>query len=68
MILRCDNPHPHFKDRKCNAKVGATSTMPGLTAFVVVCHRCSGPIPFEIENMVQQEIKVSQFVDKVGTR
>lgn len=50
MILRCENPHPHFKDKLCNAKAAATCTLPGQTVVNVVCHRCSGPVEFVFEN------------------
>lgn len=50
MMLRCDNPHPHFKDRKCNAMTQATCDMPGSVSVEVICHRCQGPVLFIFDN------------------
>jgi len=65
LIQRCENPHPHFKAREgkepppCNAKVGATSEMPGTVAFEVVCGRCGGGVEFIIENPVVDKVSVA---------
>ncbi len=65
MIQRCENPHPHFKDRTCNAKHGGRfkGDVPGLMVFEMVCTRCGGPIEF-----ANAPPSGTDVVDKVPTQ